>query len=59
MFAAVDQGPRSRHCADLLALRPTSGELAVAAEWVRTQDASAGFGANLEELIADAIRHVE
>ena len=59
MFAAVDQGPRSRHYADLLALRPTSGELAAAAEWVRTQDASPGFAANLEEPIADALRHVE
>lgn len=59
MFAAVDHGPRSRHYRDLLALRPTSDELATAAGWVRTQDASPAFGANLDELIADALRHVE
>jgi len=39
----VDQGPRSKHAADLRALSPTADELLFAARWTLTQDASPGF----------------
>jgi hypothetical protein len=53
LFAAVDQGPQSVHSQDLVALRPTSGELVDAAEWVREQDASEGFPRLVWEAIED------
>ncbi|MGI8617509.1 MAG: DUF6036 family nucleotidyltransferase [Gemmatimonadaceae bacterium] len=44
LFAAADHWPsRSVHYSDLLSLAPTPEELASAAEWVRTQDASPDF----------------
>lgn len=43
LYAAVDQGPRSRHLADLVVLRPTNDELLAAARWTRTHDPSDGF----------------
>ena len=39
LFAAVDQGP-GKHSQDLLALKPTSEEIRIAAHWVKDQDAS-------------------
>lgn len=42
--AAADHWPgRSRHLADLLALRPTAGELREAAAWCRSHDPSVAF----------------
>ena len=41
--AATDQGPRSKHLADLQALRPSTDELLTAARWARTHDPSGGF----------------
>lgn len=43
LYAAVDQGPRSKHVADLRAMEPSHDELLAAARWTRTQDDSAPF----------------
>lgn len=51
LFAAVDQGPRSRHFADLRHLRPTTAELADAAGWCRTQDTSPEWGGMVDAVI--------
>jgi hypothetical protein len=50
-YAAVDQGPRSKHVSDLRKLAPTSGELVAAANWCRTHDPSAGFRESLLEAL--------
>lgn len=42
VFAAVDQG-YGRHVDDLLEMKPTSEEMAAAAEWAMTHDPSSGF----------------
>lgn len=47
LYAAVDQGPRSRHFDDLRRLRPTTDELRLAAAWARTHDPSEGFRSEL------------
>lgn len=52
LYAAVDQGPRSKHMADLRALDPSPEELIVAARWTRSHDPSAGFLAELREALA-------
>lgn len=51
LYAAVDQGPRSKHMADLRALVPSSDELITAARWTRTHDPSVGFLAELREAL--------
>lgn len=43
LYAAVDQGPRSKHIGDLRALSPSRDELLAAARWCRTHDPSPGF----------------
>jgi hypothetical protein len=43
LYAAVDQGPRSKHQRDLEALEPSAAELVSAARWARTHDPSPGF----------------
>jgi hypothetical protein len=43
LYASVDQGPESKHFADLLALTPTPDELDQAKNWCLTQDVSADF----------------
>ncbi len=48
LYASVDQGPQSKHTADLKKLRPTPEELRWAAAWCRTQDPSDGFAQQLE-----------
>jgi len=54
LFAAVDQGRRSRHLQDLVELRPDREELLVAARWTRTHDPSAGF----RSLLVDTLRQL-
>ncbi len=49
LYAAVDQGPRSKHVEDLHALEPTHDELRAAASWTRTHDPSPAFR---DELLA-------
>lgn len=53
LYAAVDQGPRSKHVADLRALHPTVDELRAAAAWARTHDPSEGFGRELRGALRD------
>ena len=43
LYAATDQGPRSKHIGDLRALSPARDELLAAARWCRTHDPSPGF----------------
>lgn len=50
LYAAVDQGPRSRHMQDLRDLGPDRDELVAAAHWVVTQDPSRGFRGLVEAL---------
>lgn len=52
LYAAVDQGPRSRHTTDLQALAPTREELLAAAKWTRTHDPSEGFRSQLVQALA-------
>jgi hypothetical protein len=47
LYAAADQGPRSKHMSDLRSLAPTREELQAAARWCRTQDPSDGFLSSL------------
>lgn len=59
LFASVDQGPRSKHFADLKYLTPTVKELRTAADWVKTQDASEGFAADLHHALATLERRLD
>lgn len=52
LYAAVDQGPHSKHFADLKSLKPTQTELGKAAKWCKTHDVSEEFAANLTEALA-------
>lgn len=51
LYAAVDQGPASKHFADLKVLSPTAPELLEAARWTRTQDPSDGFRSMLHQAL--------
>jgi len=53
LYAAVDQGPRSRHLQDLRELDPDRDELLAAARWTVTHDPSPGFRSVLVQLLAD------
>lgn len=53
VYAAVDQGPRSKHFDDLRRLAPDASELRAAAAWARTHDPSDGFRAELRGLLRD------
>ena len=57
LFAAVDQGPNSVHFQDLIALSPSSDELADAARWVYTQDASEDFPRLVDEVVQSLTEH--
>ncbi|HEX9505387.1 MAG TPA: hypothetical protein VGA62_05215, partial [Acidimicrobiia bacterium] len=52
LYAAVDQGPRSKHFADLQELAPTRDELLVAARWTLTHDTSSGYRGELVKALA-------
>ncbi len=43
LYAAVDQGPRSRHVQDLRELHPDRDELLAGARWTVTHDPSPGY----------------
>jgi hypothetical protein len=47
LYASADQGPLSKHFADLKTLEPTRDELLTAARWARTHDPSEGFAGDL------------
>jgi hypothetical protein len=51
LYAAVDQGERSKHFTDLQALDPTTEQLVTAARWTRTQDPSPGFLGELRRIL--------
>lgn len=51
LYAAVDQGPRSKHFEDLKRLHPTSDELNIAGEWCKTHDVSEEFEKSLNEAL--------
>jgi hypothetical protein len=53
LYAAADQGPRSKHFEDLRRLEPTLEELRDAAAWARTHDPSEGFGVELGAALRD------
>jgi hypothetical protein len=52
LYAAADQGMRSKHAADLMALRPSHDELPAAARWSRTHDPSEGYRQQLMAILA-------
>lgn len=54
LYAAVDQGTRSRHLQDLRELRPDRDELLAAARWSVTHDPSPGY----RLLLVDTLRHL-
>ena len=57
LFASADAtGPKSVHYQDLLALRPSPSDLAAAAAWVHTQDASPAFADVLDRVVAHVLR---
>ena len=51
LYAAVDQGPQSKHFSDLKHLKPTPSELDVAKRWCLTQDTSETFAAELNDAL--------
>jgi hypothetical protein len=51
-YAAVDQGPRSKHSQDLSRLAPTPDELRSAARWARAHDPSDGFRVMARQALA-------
>lgn len=53
LYAAVDQGPRSKHFDDLRRLEPTVDELRAATAWVRSHDPSEGFREELRRALQD------
>jgi len=52
LYAAADQGMRSKHAADLMALRPSHDELLAAARWSRTHGPSEGYRQQLMAILA-------
>lgn len=53
LYAAVDQGPRSKHFADLVRLGPSREELLFAARWTVTHDPSVGLREELRGALRD------
>ena len=52
LYAAVDQGPDSKHFADLKRLQPTRDELLAAKQWCVIQDPSVAFEDQLSQALA-------
>jgi hypothetical protein len=52
LYAAVDQGPRSRHFQDLREMEPERDDLLAAARWATSHDPSPGF----RSLLVDTLR---
>lgn len=52
LYAAVDQGPRSRHIQDLREMEPERDDLLAAARWATSHDPSPGF----RDLLIDTLR---
>jgi hypothetical protein len=54
LYAATDQGPDSKHVADLMRLSPGEEELLEAARWATSQDPSPGF----RKILINALKHL-
>ncbi len=52
LYAAVDQGPTSKHFADLKKLAPTRDELITAKKWCLTQDVSSEFSLTVDQALS-------
>lgn len=52
LYAAVDQGERSKHFADLRSLSPTPRQLLNATKWARTHDPSPAFLGELRRILS-------
>jgi len=52
LYAAVDQGPASKHFADLKRLNPIHDELLTAKKWCLTQDVSSEFSVMLAQALS-------
>lgn len=52
LYASVDDGPKSKHYADLISLKPTEAELKTAAIWCTTHDVSETFSEMLTSVLA-------
>ncbi len=60
LYASADQGPDSKHFADLKSLQPTQSELQIAARWCITQDVSKPFAEELESAVnAFGLNHAD
>jgi hypothetical protein len=53
LYAGVDQGPRSKHFADLIALKPTANELEQAKSWCISHDVSKNFESEINKAMED------
>lgn len=51
LYASVDQGPQSKHFADLIVLKPTNKELEKAKEWCKSHDTSEPFALQICEVL--------
>ncbi|MBT8248549.1 MAG: hypothetical protein KJN73_12110 [Acidimicrobiia bacterium] len=51
LYAAADQGPRSKHVSDLALLHPSVDELRAAVAWCQTHDPSPGFAESVSAVI--------
>ncbi len=51
LYAAIDQGPNSKHFADLKRIAPTTGELIIAKKWCLTQDVSPEFAMTMQQVL--------
>lgn len=52
LYAAVDQGPQSKHFVDLKSLQPTHNELQIAKDWCMTHDVSEAFAEELNSALS-------
>lgn len=52
LYATVDQGPASKHFADLKRLEPAHNELLIARKWCLTQDVSPEFSVMLGQALS-------
>jgi hypothetical protein len=52
LYAAADNGPKSRHVRDLIDLDPNDDEMREAAAWVKQQDAGSEFSGFVDSVIA-------
>ena len=56
LYATVDQGPNSKHFADLKYLKPSEADLEKAKHWCITHDVSEGFFCELEAVVNELRR---